>query len=396
MPKSIRVAMAVVGTLVLASCAAPKDFDTGGAIRAVQASASDLAKPKSVFFATTRCTDAPASGAPGSKEELLSKRCWEPALNEAEVLRLGFGMAENGKVTCGSATVAVMPPDADEKSATTVTTPVTFDCGTNFATLRQSILNTPCRCALIFVHGFNTSFAFGVKRMAQLALDLKFEGVPILFSFSAAARFNDYVNDTEAAELAAPALSQLLADLSRNDGAGTPTIDLIAHSMGARVALRAITEGEAPALRYVVLAAPDIDTTAFLQLAQKAVPQVKRLTVYTSRFDVAMSASTSIHGARPRVGEGLSASVAKDLARTEIVDATERATDPYAHSYFAESKVMLDDMRGALAGKPAAERKPLICNSSGPNGVVACKMPCPDGAKCGPDWYARLVHWLLD
>jgi esterase/lipase superfamily enzyme len=165
--------------------------------------------------------------------------------------------------------------------------------------------------------------------------------------------------------------------------------------MGARMTLRAITEGTAPKLRHLVLAAPDMDTTSFLQLAQKAVPHVRRTTVYTSKFDVAMSASTSMHDAHPRVGKELSAAVAKDLAGTEIVDATERATDPYAHSYFAETKVMLDDMRAALAGKPATERKPLICIHVS-NTVIACKMPCPEGAKCGPDWYARLVHWLLD
>ncbi len=392
----IRMAIAALTTLPLVSCVTPNDFDTGRTIRAVQASASDLAKPKSIYFVTTRCTDVPASGALGSKEELLSKRCWDPALKEKEILRLGFGMAESNKITCGSATVAVMPRDADEKAATTIDTPVPFDCGTDFAALRQAVLNTPCRCALVFVHGYNTTFAFGAKRMAQLALDLSFEGVPILFSFAAGARFDDYVNDVEASEMAAPALRRLLLDLAPADGADAPTIDVIAHSMGARMTLRAITEGVAPKLRYLVLAAPDIDTTSFLQLAQKAVPHVRRMTVYTSKFDVAMSASTSMHDAHPRVGEGLSAAVAKDLAGTEIVDATERATDPYAHSYFAETKVMLDDMRAALAGKPATERKPLICTSSGPNTVVACKMPCPEGAKCGPDWYARLVHWLLD
>jgi esterase/lipase superfamily enzyme len=289
-----------------------------------------------------------------------------------------------------------MPRDADKASLTSVATPVSLDCGDGFAALRQAVLDTPCRCALIMVTGYNTTLAFGLKRTAQMALDLRYPGVPILFSFAAGGRFGDYVNDTEAAELAAPALHRLLLALSKPDRAGDPSIDIIAHSMGTRLTLRAITEGDAPALRYVVLAAPDIDTVAFLQLARKATPRTRRMTVYTSKFDVAMSASAATHNGYSRVGGGIAASVASDLTRTEIVDATARAADPYAHSYFAESKEMVDDISAALSGTPAQGRGRLICDPSAAQSVVACTMPCPEGAKCGPSFYARVVHWLLD
>jgi esterase/lipase superfamily enzyme len=396
MTKVLSLAFSLVGALLLSGCVTPKDFDTGGTIRAVQASATELATPKTVYFATTRCHDAPGTGAPGSRAELLSKRCWEPAKDEAEILRLGFGMSDAHDVTCGSTTVQVMPPDADNAALTTVTTPVSHVCGEGFAELRTALLATPCRCALIVVTGYNTTFAFGIKRAAQLALDLKYPGVPILFSFAAGGRFGDYVNDTEAAELAEPALHKLLTALSLPDPLGTPAIDIVAHSMGARLALRAISEGGAATLRYVVLAAPDIESTAFLQLASDAAPRTRRMTVYTSKFDIALSASASTHNGIPRVGEGLTPSVAAGLTQTEIIDATARASDPYAHSYFAESKVMVDDIRAALSGTPANERGPLICDGAKTPSVVACTMPCPSGAKCGPSFYARVVHWLLD
>jgi esterase/lipase superfamily enzyme len=166
--------------------------------------------------------------------------------------------------------------------------------------------------------------------------------------------------------------------------------------MGTRIALRAMNDTNAPKLRYVILAAPDIDPAAFLRLTEKALPRTQRLTVYTSKFDVAMTASAAFHNGRTRVGEGITATVADKLAGAEIVDATQRATDPYAHSYFAESRIMLDDMRAILAGKTAQQRKPLICSMATPRSVVACTVPCPEGAKCGPNWYARFVHWLLD
>jgi esterase/lipase superfamily enzyme len=389
---SIRLGLVALCAIALAGCASPGNFDTGATtIRALNASAADPAKE--IHFVTTRCNDDPAAGAPGTSQELFRKRCWEASLDNEEMHRLGFGMAESDHVSCGSVTVDVAVTGAPSDVATTVSTPALSACG-DFGALRQAIAATPCRCAFIFVHGYNTTFGYGLRRTAQLALDLSYQGVPILFSFAAGGRFGDYVNDAEAAELAAPALHQLLLALSRGDGTTAPAIDVVAHSMGGRLTLRAIGEGEAPSLRYVVMAAPDIDPAAFLQLAGKAAAHARRLTVYTAKYDVAMAASAAAHDQRPRVGAGLSASVAQDLAHAEIIDATARATDPYAHSYFAESKVVLDDIKAALQGKPAAERSPLQCAPAG--AAVACTIPCPPGASCGPSLYARIVHWLFD
>ncbi len=395
MGKSIRIVLAVLATLLVAGCVTPK-FDNGATVRALNAAPADLATPKSVYFVTTRCSDDATAGAPGTAQELFRKRCWDASLNDADMHRLGFGMAEGGHISCGTATVSVAPLAAPQNAATAVGTPVSNDCSDGFDALRRAVLAAPCRCALIFVHGYNTTFGFGLSRTAQLALDLSYEGVPVLFSFSSGGRLGDYVNDTEAAELAAPALHRLLVALSRSDGAVAPNIDVIAHSMGARIVLRAIVEGDAPSLRYVVLAAPDVDPSAFLHLAEKAVPHARRLTVYTAKDDVAMSASAAAHNGRPRTGESVSPTVTQNLPGAEIVDASAHASDPYAHSYFAESKTVLDDIKADLSGTPAAERKPLHCDRAGPSFAVACRIPCPPGGTCEPSLYARLIHWLLD
>jgi len=388
-----RLTLAACVALPLVGCVTPKDFDTGGSIRAMKATAAELSAPQTVHFATTRCNDKVGAGDPDTADWLYSNRCWDVVSKNDDITRLTFGLAEGPGVTCGTVAVNLEPLDAKPEAVTKIeNVPVSYDCTDNFSKLRDAVLAKPCRCALIFVHGYNTTFAFGAKRMAQLQADLKYEGLPILFSFGAAGRLDDYINDTEAGELAAPALNQLMTALV-NAGA---TVDIIAHSMGSRIALRAMNDTNAPKLRYMILAAPDIDPAAFLRLTEKALARTQRLTVYTSKFDVAMSASAAFHNGRTRVGEGITAKVADKLAGTEIVDATQRATDPYAHSYFAESRVMLDDMRAILAGKSAQERKPLICNNATPKSVVACTMPCPEGAKCGPNWYARFVHWLLD
>jgi esterase/lipase superfamily enzyme len=391
--KAIRLLATMAIATLASACVTPKDFDTGGSIRAVKATVAELAAPQTVHFATTRCNDRLGGGGPGSAEEMTAKRCWDAALKEDEITRLTFGLSEGPGITCGTVQVNVEPLSATPEALTTIeNVPLSHDCTGNFTKLRDAVLATACRCALIFVHGYNTTFAFGAKRMGQLQADLNYEGRSILFSFGAAGRVGDYINDTEAGELAAPALNQLMVALV-NAGA---TVDVIAHSMGVRLALRAMIDSSAPKMRYVILAAPDIDPTAFLHLTERALPHIRRLTVYTSKFDIAMSASAAYHNGRPRAGEGMTAKIAERLAGAEIIDATQRATGPYAHSYFAESKVMIEDIRAVLAGKAAQERKPLICNAAGPKSVVACTMPCPEGAKCGPSWYARFVHWLID
>ncbi len=391
--KALRLFAALTIAPLASACVTPKDFDTGGSIRAVKATVAELVAPQTVYFATTRCNDKLDAGPPGSAQAMYAKRCWDAVLSHDEITRLTFGLSEGPGITCGTVQVNVEPLSAEPEAVTKIdNAPLSHDCTGNFATLRDAVLATACRCALIFVHGYNTTFAFAAKRMAQLQADLKYDGRPILFSFGAAGRVGDYINDTEAGELAAPALNQLMVALV-NAGA---TVDVVAHSMGVRLALRAMTDANAPKLRYVIMAAPDIDPAAFLHLTERALPHVRRLTVYTSKFDVAMSASAAYHNGRSRVGEGMTAKIAETLAGAEIIDATQRATGPYAHSYFAESKVMIEDIRGVLAGKAAQDRKPLVCNPTSPKSIVACTMPCPEGAKCGPSTYARFVHWLLD
>lgn len=388
----VRIFVVLLGALVLGGCVTSADFDDGSNIRALNANGDVLARPKLVHFATTRCNDKNGAGTPGSAEELYSKRCWDWVKND-DVGRLGFGMGEGAGVTCGTANVSIAPIKGDKKAKSNVDVPVSHDCSDNFETLRKVVLDTPCKCALIFVHGFNTTFGFGIKRTAQLSYDLNYPGAPIMFSFGAAGTLFDYINDIESAELAAPVLQRLLATLTRSENGVTPTIDVIAHSMGSRMTLRALSEGAAPSVRYLVLAAPDVDPGPFLRLTAKAVKHTQRLTIYTAAYDTALSASKGAHG-RARAGVGLGAGVTELLGGAEIIDATDRADDPYVHSYFAESKVVLDDVSAALRGVPARERPGLDC-AGAPPAVVTCKFPCPDGESCRPSLYARFVHWLF-
>src|SRR5262249_18761420 len=111
----------------LAGCITPTDFDDGGLIRTVNVKATDI-KAKSIYFATTRCNTKDGDGDPDTADELFSKRCWEFTLKNKEMARLGFGMADGGSVTCGTAAVTVAGFDGEKKALTNVDVPVSYDC----------------------------------------------------------------------------------------------------------------------------------------------------------------------------------------------------------------------------------------------------------------------------
>lgn len=47
----------------------------------------------------------------------------------------------------------------------------------------QSLLDHPTSSALVYVHGFATSFEEALFRLAQIEYDTKFNGIPIAFSW---------------------------------------------------------------------------------------------------------------------------------------------------------------------------------------------------------------------
>lgn len=388
---------AVFCATFLSSCASNTDFDTGDGIRRVTAFTGDEISAK-IHFVTTRCHEPPSKAGdnlnrPKGVEEILRNQCWEHSNGQAGVHTFGFGTADSGAVRCGIAAVSGMSmgqgpqalQDEDVKS---------FNCYPGFDELRLAIARTPCHCALIHVHGYNTTLEFALKRTAQLAADLKYPGVIVLFSAASAGRLEDYVPDLEAGESAIPVLTTFLERLA--DPADGARIHIVAHSMGAKTIVNAISRGNKFVLNEVVLAAPDLDTGAFLRALPLTMPKVKRLTVYTSRFDVAISGSTSVHRGRPRLGEGLSGLPLRHQPSLDVIDATARAADHYAHSYFATSLQVLSDIKGALAGVPAFNRPGLVCENSSSQDGHSCALKCPDSAECGPSTYARFMHWVLD
>ncbi|MCA1631509.1 MAG: alpha/beta fold hydrolase, partial [Acidobacteria bacterium] len=89
------------------------------------------------------------------------------------------------------------------------------------------------RDVFVFVHGFNVSFEDSARRTAQLAYDLGFPGVPVMYSWPSQGEISGYMIDEDAILSTRTHLKQFLSDLSaQSQGA---RVHLIAHSMGNRV-----------------------------------------------------------------------------------------------------------------------------------------------------------------
>jgi esterase/lipase superfamily enzyme len=206
------------------------------------------------------------------------------------------------------------------------------------------------RAVLLFVHGFNVSFEDAARNTGQLAVDLKFPGQVMFFSWPASARslgnqLLGYHVDTNNAMVAASHLAQLLEDIDRRSGA--QHIVVIAHSMGNLVLSLALQTAyiNDPSLKgklaHVIMAAPDLDADAFREtFAPAVIRSAGDVTMYASATDKALQESAHING-HQRAGDAIGGPIV--LPPMETVDATTVDTDFLGHSYVSDSSSVLVD-----------------------------------------------------
>ena len=217
---------------------------------------------------------------------------------------------------------------------------------------------------LLFIHGFNVSFEDALLRAAQLAYDLKFEGVPLCYSWASAAKVSDYLKDSATVDWSTANLRQFMQVVMRE--LGLSKLHVVAHSMGNRALTRVLSDWVAEAgearVAQVVLAAPDVDTGLFRQLVAsfKAVGQV---TLYASRSDRAILASKTIHE-NPRAGDGDPPCVMQGVVTVDVTSAGEEMFG-LGHSYFAQANGVFTDLYYLIRSVAVQERKSVRPAPSG-------------------------------
>lgn len=220
---------------------------------------------------------------------------------------------------------------------------------TFFKQMRQTLSLSDEDDILIFIHGYANSFADSMRRTAQMAHDLEFQGIPIAYSWPASNSgvplFIKYRKDEKKAKKSVAHLKQFLEDVVNN--AKGHKINIIAHSMGNRVLAKAISEIERKSnaiFNQIILAAPDIDADVFKDyIFDKLTGKVENVTLYASSDDKALIASKIIHNG-PRLGEAEESLVV--LKGMDTIDASgiDMGMLGLGHSYFSQVGDIIDDI----------------------------------------------------
>lgn len=256
---------------------------------------------------------------------------------------------------------------------------------------------------LVFVHGFNVTLDQAVARAAQMVEDMPFHGVVIAFSWQSVGRTDAYLADEILAERYFWNLAELLAAL-RTELPESARLHLLAHSMGNRVALRAlnalagtidpagrelsemtahrlrnrpvdsstpfrivsgVVDGvneiprrfpqwgiwtseklREPPLSNLILAAPDVDCRDFGHLFGRIRHTSRRCLLYASDTDFALEASRKVHQGQFRAGDSRAKLRVEglNLIRVSGVD----SFDPLGHSYYGSNAQVLSQLATLL------------------------------------------------
>ncbi len=222
--------------------------------------------------------------------------------------------------------------------------------------------------ALIFVHGFNTSFEHALYRTAQIAYDIKFDGAPFLYSWPSkgALSSQDYSYDRESSGQAEPYLRQFLEVVARETGA--TSVSVIAHSMGSQLllpVLRDLKRATPPgvAISQVILAAPDVDRDAFENIARELIGVSRGVTMLAAGNDRALGISRRFWGGLPRAGD-VPAGGPIVIEGVDTIDVTAISTVLFAlnHSGYAEKSALLQDIQLLIqtGERPPDKRVPIL------------------------------------
>jgi esterase/lipase superfamily enzyme len=178
----------------------------------------------------------------------------------------------------------------------------------------EHIRDSGTSSALLFVHGFNTSFRDAIFDLAQIAWDTKctkYGVIPIVFSWPSQGTIDlnshpeklpilplEYVRDSNSATYSQKSFLELLDIL--HSSARVTKLYVIAHSMGNQIVVNALNQAnyarQKHLLSEMILAAPDVDEDIFKQYGKALTDSARGITLYASSADKALRFSVELNG----------------------------------------------------------------------------------------------------
>ena len=224
----------------------------------------------------------------------------------------------------------------------------------------------------MFVPGFNVSFENALRRTAQIAYDVDFDGAAVLFSWPSGSGLTSYLYSSDRTRTAADQLLAFLEKVVAQTGA--TKIHLIAHSMGSVVLLdmlemikvkRDASHTSGAAFAEIILHSPDVAKERFSQVMAAVSNLRSGATLYAASNDRAIGLSRWIWGERvdPTVFPGV-----------ETIDTTAAGSSFLGlnHDLYVTNPVIFNDMRYMLKqGKhPPDQRSDAFQSTTTPAGTL--------------------------
>ncbi|WP_158275463.1 alpha/beta hydrolase [Maritimibacter sp. 55A14] len=226
------------------------------------------------------------------------------------------------------------------------------------------------REVVVFVHGFNNTYAEGLYRLAQITHDFEIPGAAVSYAWPSAGNPLGYVYDRDSTVTARDGLEQLLHQVAETR---TDRILIVAHSMGSFLTMEALRQAAirdraSPLWRKisgVVLLSPDIDVDVFRSQARAIGVLPQPFFIFTSRRDRALMLSAGLTGRVTRLGSLDDLDALADLNVT-VVDTTQvRGGDGLGHFTTATSPAAI-----AVLGNLRAYQLALNADQAGAANVL--------------------------
>jgi hypothetical protein len=232
---------------------------------------------------------------------------------------------------------------------------------------------------LLYIHGYNNSFVDAVETAALLAIDMKFGGTVVVFSWPSGGAILDYLGDED--EVLTSRMNFVDFVSSIQDLSKIERLHVLTHSMGGRLITEAMDwmngrPNYSDNMVYnLVLAAPDIYTSRF-ELALASMKALSsRVSLYASDNDEALVCSDRLAHGKPRAGQaGQNIVVEPQLDTLDATPADPRTwrdlpCTSVGHSYIVHNPTVLGDFQSLVVTDiPPARRFRLLPRSK--NGLV--------------------------
>lgn len=244
---------------------------------------------------------------------------------------------------------------------------------------------------LLYVHGFRETFFTSARDSAQIARLSGLDIPMVHYSWPSQGEFLKYAADETNMYYNERQFRSFLTKLAQQPW--TKEIILVAHSLGVRLVIPAIeyvdrnsSNADSSNISNIILASPDVDRQDFERdiaetvLTMRRVNNDRRITVYVSAKDRALSLSNSFHG-YPRLGrpdcfnpfeaaslreqgyaERCYAAKTKydtepDKSGLSIIDTTAISRGQSGHSDYLRSALACSDFAAVVKGTEGKARK---------------------------------------